>query len=512
MKDNQKEPKLTYALNKSGKMVCIDSVDKGLSCECYCPKCNEPLIAKLGNGGRQPHFAHKKDSDCHGSYMTALHKLAEQIIEEEKALMVPAYKEVNEQRLSFNRIEVEQRVERKDLQPDIVGETDDGLRWFIEIRNTHEVNEIKKNKLIESDITCLEIDVREQTLENLKSFLLESSEKREWLNNPIYESQIADAKRKRISIVERLFIDGHELVVPAFSNYGSKKISLENVSVLSKSDDGLYVTIKVDIPDDKPYIFHIGSHDKLENIKGTFEKEREYNELTINIDDLSRNISIQFSNFAINWIYHYASENAQGTKFREYKLSPNYEVKPQTDCFFDCIYQPIHGNCIYKKDSIFYKGIDWVVCNIKKRYKDETEVMSNNRGRSRTSVPSGFEEPEFVSQYVLLPDNLPFENFWIIEDYYKHLQTLGYYCTENGDKAEIVKCDKTSCNILVLYKEPKEKRTYCPYHLAIISIHEGKPKPNRVADYVDKNYAINSYNNRLRIMKKNDKGYDDLPF
>ena len=88
MGGDNKEPKLTYALDSSGKMVHISSVERGLSCNCRCPKCNEFLVAKLGHeGGRQPHFAHHKGSDCHGSYMSALHKLAEQIIEEEKAVM-----------------------------------------------------------------------------------------------------------------------------------------------------------------------------------------------------------------------------------------------------------------------------------------------------------------------------------------------------------------------------------------------------------------------------------------
>ena len=37
MKGNQKEPKLTYALDAFGKMVYIGSVDRGLSCHCRCP-------------------------------------------------------------------------------------------------------------------------------------------------------------------------------------------------------------------------------------------------------------------------------------------------------------------------------------------------------------------------------------------------------------------------------------------------------------------------------------------
>ena len=67
---NQEEYPLTYALDSSGKMVHISSVKRGLSCNCQCTKCNEFLVAKLGNGGRQAHFAHQKDSDCHGYYMS----------------------------------------------------------------------------------------------------------------------------------------------------------------------------------------------------------------------------------------------------------------------------------------------------------------------------------------------------------------------------------------------------------------------------------------------------------
>lgn len=187
---------LTYALNEAGKMVGIDSVETGLSCKCRCPKCKEFLIAKQGHGVRKPHFAHQGNINCHGSYMSALHKLAEQIIEKEKAVMAPEYKEMKAQKLSFVNTELERRVDRNDVQPDVVGVTDDGLRWHIEIRNTSEVDESKKAKLLESNLTCLEIDVRKQELDedNLKSFLFNSTEERKWINNPNYESLIKAGK------------------------------------------------------------------------------------------------------------------------------------------------------------------------------------------------------------------------------------------------------------------------------------------------------------------------------
>ena len=45
MNGKQNEPKLTYALDSSGKMVSIRNVERGLACNCCCPKCKEPLVA-----------------------------------------------------------------------------------------------------------------------------------------------------------------------------------------------------------------------------------------------------------------------------------------------------------------------------------------------------------------------------------------------------------------------------------------------------------------------------------
>ena len=196
-----KDDDLTYALDSSGRMVYIDSIPsekRGLKCGCICPKCKRPLVAKLGNEDiphhKRPHFAHQPNTDCRGYYMTALHQLAEQIIQDNKSVMAPAYKSIPADKLSFKRVLRETRVDRPDLQPDVAGYTDDRACWNIEIRNTSEVNEDKKRKIKESGITCLEIDVRGQSLEGLEKFLLESTDNREWINNPIYDRRIREFK------------------------------------------------------------------------------------------------------------------------------------------------------------------------------------------------------------------------------------------------------------------------------------------------------------------------------
>lgn len=522
--DNSKEPPLTYALDISGKMVHILSVKRGLSCNCRCPKCNELLIARPGYGGRLPHFAHQGGFNCKGSYMSALHKLAEQIIEEEKAVMVPAYKDILKHKLLFEQVEVEKRVDRKDLQPDIVGITSDGLSWSIEIRNTHEVKEDKRNKLKESKITCLEIDVREQTLENLKLFLLESVEKREWINNPNYEFQIENEKRKKVALIEKLLFEKQEFVIPDYGKYEMKKVHFEHISVLYKSENGLFVKIKANSTEGIPYIFNIGSQNILDSKEYTLKVEPDCNELAINADSVYSDTVIRSCFLDTKWLYHYLTEKEHEAKIREYKSNPQYEVKTLADCNSRCLYQPFYGQCIYSKEQISYHGIDYMICDRNKMQKDQSITSHNNQGNRRLSrnieklsadntyqedivVNTNCAKPSRINSPALqcsldnpLPESLPFNRFWTIEEYYEQLLSSSSYKTDKGLFADIIEIEKTTNELLLLYKDPNEIRTYCPYHIVIISAQRGDITRNLVADFTNKSSATKSFYERLKAM------------
>ncbi|GAB6194696.1 hypothetical protein JCM39068_44570 [Desulfocastanea catecholica] len=64
-------------------MKYILEVPKGLACQCDCPECGTPLIAKKGQINKK-HFAHSIDVDCSGE--TALHRAAKQILIQEAML------------------------------------------------------------------------------------------------------------------------------------------------------------------------------------------------------------------------------------------------------------------------------------------------------------------------------------------------------------------------------------------------------------------------------------------
>lgn len=227
-----RDHELIHALSASGKMVYIEDIPeekRGLKCGCICSKCKSPLIAKLGHDvphGKRPHFAHPKDVECQGAAMSALHMLAEEILAEEKAVRVPGYKRIPAKTISFTEVETEQRNDRPDLQPDIVGITEDGMRWHIEIRNTSEVKDPKLVKIIRTGITCLEIDVRGHELdrkEPLKDFLVKSSDDRKWLNNPNYEKIISEVlsriKNDQLDIFEKYRNENGYEIRPAYLCY-----------------------------------------------------------------------------------------------------------------------------------------------------------------------------------------------------------------------------------------------------------------------------------------------------
>lgn len=83
-------PKLTIAKNSSGRIIDIKDAINGLACDCICPCCTDPLIARQGKK-RDWSFAHESGSECAGAVQTALHKAAIQVLTDEKRLYVGQY-------------------------------------------------------------------------------------------------------------------------------------------------------------------------------------------------------------------------------------------------------------------------------------------------------------------------------------------------------------------------------------------------------------------------------------
>lgn len=181
----------SWAQDRTGKIVHVDSVSQGLKCDCVCPHCKEQLLARHGDV-RAHGFAHH--SDCRRAnlkicYMVIMYKLAEQIIQQTKKIYVPSYFGVFEEKvMDFVEVSIDSCYERIDKQPDVIATTSEGEKYLIEFTFAYKVQH--KEKLDYKNLNCLEIDLSRQSLESLHEFLLHSAEDRQWINNQNYFDNI----------------------------------------------------------------------------------------------------------------------------------------------------------------------------------------------------------------------------------------------------------------------------------------------------------------------------------
>lgn len=167
----------SWAENSEGKMVHVDTVPRGLQCNCVCPYCHERLMARHGDQ-REHGFAHHSDNrgaNLEICYMVILYKLAEQIVQTHKRIHAPSYYGIfPEKDLEFETVKVDSRYDREDKQPDVIATTKDNKQYLIEFVFDYKVQH--KKAIDYKNLNCIEIDLRNQKLETLEKFLLFSTE------------------------------------------------------------------------------------------------------------------------------------------------------------------------------------------------------------------------------------------------------------------------------------------------------------------------------------------------
>ena len=174
MTQPQQKPYLTYALDADSKLIHIDSVSTGLACKCFCPHCKSELVAKNGGSRKVHHFAHANGSDCVGAIESALHKMAKDILQEHKLIMLPPVRQGGtEKRTVFGKVEIEVFDRELSLRPDCIGYTENGCIMWVEFKRSHEVDIKKAGKIISAKIDCVEIDLNSCELDpaKVKSFI-----------------------------------------------------------------------------------------------------------------------------------------------------------------------------------------------------------------------------------------------------------------------------------------------------------------------------------------------------
>lgn len=178
-----KQVSLPCGLSKDGKLIYIEDAIKGKKCECICPSCKQPLVAKNGGKKNAHHFAHLNIVECEHGYQSALHYMAKDIFLELQYLTFLK----NDKPVQYKIDSVELECKIDEIIPDIFIVCD-GKKFIVEIYVTHAVDDIKKQKIQDMRISAVEID-----LSRYHNGILTKELLREELINPQNFSWLYDA-------------------------------------------------------------------------------------------------------------------------------------------------------------------------------------------------------------------------------------------------------------------------------------------------------------------------------
>lgn len=238
------EIKLPFGI-RDGKLIHISDLsinERGLNCNCVCPKCGEKLIAKMGDI-RKHHFSHFNDK-CDYALETSIHLFAKEVLEQYKKIVLPelilkysvnfnklsdfdsntyinplelrTISIVKEQELTFDKVDIEERIDN--IIPDIVLYKNN-IPIIVEIAVTNFVSTRKKDKIRKLGISAIEIDLHDYNFfdkEKLKNAVIYETKCKKWIFNRkevMHKKKIIEENKKNVrNNVEE------EYTFPSFKN------------------------------------------------------------------------------------------------------------------------------------------------------------------------------------------------------------------------------------------------------------------------------------------------------
>jgi competence CoiA-like predicted nuclease len=173
------------------RMVGVADVPGGLECGCICPGCKAAVIAVHGAVYRH-HFRHTTElGACEGARETALHRFAKQIIHQHMEVRYPGLPGMGDP------ISAELEPWLDNFRPDVLIQyAEEPIA--VEIHVAHQVPIEKVERIIERQLACIEIDLRdyrhvELDEANLKQAVLVQAPRR-WIYEPAVLRKARDLK------------------------------------------------------------------------------------------------------------------------------------------------------------------------------------------------------------------------------------------------------------------------------------------------------------------------------
>ena len=192
---------IAYGLREE-KLTHISQVNRGLACNCLCPKCHVRLIARKGPK-KADHFAHIPGQQCDNPAESVLHLMAKQIICESDYIVIPPYRFVRERKMRNGNVvrinkklaaggktkisKVETEVSRKKIRSDIEI-LSRGKRLIIEIAVTSRATKNKKARVKRNNLPAIEIRLEQYdamlSREQLAQKVLDNTDNKTCLFHP----------------------------------------------------------------------------------------------------------------------------------------------------------------------------------------------------------------------------------------------------------------------------------------------------------------------------------------
>lgn len=196
--------KLAFGRRWDKKLIHISQAERGAACGCYCPaaNCRRKLIARKPPSKVAHHFSHAPLSpseraagvapNCRYGPMTALHVYAEQLLREQKQLVLPPVEATLELRKRMIRAAKPYKFDSVKLEtmdgetiPDVIL-SKGAERMHVEVYVTHRCGPEKRAKLLAANISAVEIDLsklpRDVTFAGLDDAILKTAP-RFWIHN-----------------------------------------------------------------------------------------------------------------------------------------------------------------------------------------------------------------------------------------------------------------------------------------------------------------------------------------
>ncbi|WP_458439199.1 competence protein CoiA family protein, partial [Methylorubrum extorquens] len=184
---------LLFGERIDGSLAHVSEVPSGLACDCRCPNCGTPLVARKGEQ-LVHHFGHHGaagERACAGGPETALHRFAKELLAAKLAFVLPSLHGDGEGRAryagGFHRFDaalLERRLGA--IVPDVIVRRAD-RDLLVEFHVTHACDTTKIAKIASLGIAAVEVDLsglaQNAPRAELEAAILERAP-RQWLHNP----------------------------------------------------------------------------------------------------------------------------------------------------------------------------------------------------------------------------------------------------------------------------------------------------------------------------------------